>query len=124
MATVQAPKTEEQAGALLKVLCAAGSLTEVQFRLDRVLLADGEYHTLTRPVTVRVLWDDQVEYWVAIDNKHLAAGAGDAPEDALREYLAEWTEKLAWLTKHEATLGKGLLRDLAALRRLLNVHAA
>ncbi|GEM_PF-4782294 len=123
MATVRAPKPKAEPLGFTDALSAVGDLTEARFTLRRVRLADGEYHDLTRPVTVRVLWDPAVEYWVAVDNKHIGVGAGDTPAAALQEYLDEWREKLVWLTEHETILGKALLQDLAQLRRLLGFHA-
>ncbi len=106
-------------------LADSGTVTQVRFTLYQVKLADGRYRQLTRPVEVKVLWDPEVEYWIAVDNKTTFNGAGDTAQDALAEYLADWGETLVWLEENEEQLGRALLKDLAQLRGLLGLsHAA
>ena len=106
---------------ILAQMAAVGDATEVRFRLRRVKLADGEYHPLTKALTVRVKWDDAVGYFVAFDTRHLFAEDGDTAAEALEGYLDDWGEKLDWLTQHEAELGKPLQQELQMLRKLLSL---
>jgi len=78
-------------------------------------------HALTRAVEVKVFWDPEVEYWVAVDNKTTMAGEGDTAHEALSAYLEDWTLRIGRLTEDEAQLGKHLLTELRSLQRLLGI---
>lgn len=106
---------------LLQEIARVGQVMELRFRLREIKLADGQYHALTKPLNVRVLWDSAVGYFVAVDGKTSFAGAGDTAVNALREYLADWGEWFRSLAEDESILGPGLKDELERLRKLLGL---
>ncbi len=106
---------------LLDAVGEVGEPNELRFKLSRVKLADGTYHKLTKPVTVKVKWDPAVCYYIAIDTKFLGAGEGDTAQEALQNYLEDWSVRLRRLEEDEAILGRGLLEELNNRRKLLGL---
>ncbi len=107
---------------LIGALREVGEVDEVRFELKRVKLADGAYHALAKPVQVKVQWDKEVGYFVAVDGRTGLGGEGDSASEALNSYLEDWCDRVRMLEEDEATLGKGLRLELARFRRILRLE--
>ena len=108
---------------LLKAINEVGEAEEVRFKLRQIRLSDGEYHKLTKPVTVRVKWSDAVQLYVAYDSKYYSSAQGSSPREALSDYFHRWCVKVDDLVTHEDELGKGSMEHLNEFRSLLSLHA-
>lgn len=112
---------------ILDAIADVGETKEFRFVLRRVKLVDGQMRQLSKLVTVKVKWDPAVQNFAVFDTRFLFAAQGESPQEALREYLNQWGEKIDWLTRHEAELSQSLQAELQQLRQLLSLttpHAA